>query len=275
MGSAPLPAEFFKEDRMMYNNVSIAMLLTLLAGLATGIGSIFALFTSLDNKKFLSAVLGFSAGIMIYISFEEMFAKSKEYLCSGYGELTGIWLAVISFLGGMGIIMIIDNFIPSPESDLTAVKAGKHSMHKMGLLTASAIAIHNFPEGLATFATTLNSPTLGIAMACAIAIHNIPEGIITAVPILCSTGNKKTAFLVSFFSGLTEPLGAIIGYLLLRPFLNDTVFGILFGIIAGIMIYISVEELVPMAREYDKGNSMIFGIIAGMAVMASSLILIM
>lgn len=259
----------------MHNNVSMAMLLTLLAGLATGIGSILALFTSLDNKKFLSAILGFSAGIMIYISFEEMLAKSKDYLCSGWGEHLGIWLAVASFLGGMGIIMLIDNLIPSPESDLTAIKTGKHKMHRMGILTAAAIAIHNFPEGLATFATTLNSPALGIAMASAIAIHNIPEGIITAVPILSSSGNRKTAFFVSFFSGLTEPLGAVIGYLVLRPFLNDTVFGVLFGIIAGIMVYISIEELIPMAREYDKGNSMVFGVIIGMAIMAASLMLLL
>lgn len=257
----------------MYDNVSMAMLLTLLAGLATGIGSIAALFTSMNNKKFLSAILGFSAGIMLYISFEEMFAKSQDYLSSVHST-SGIWIALASFLGGMGIIMLIDNLIPSPESDLTAVKAGKHSMHKMGILTASAIAIHNFPEGLATFATTLSSPSLGIAMACAIAIHNIPEGIITAVPIICSTGSKKTAFKVSFLSGLTEPLGAVIGYLLLRPFLSDTLFGVLFGVIAGIMVYISIEELIPMAREYDKGNSMIFGAILGMAVMAASLMML-
>lgn len=259
----------------MYDNVSMALLLTLLAGLATGIGSVLALFTSLDNKKFLSAILGFSAGIMLYISFEEMLAKSNEYLVSVCGGNIGILLSVAAFLGGMVLIMLIDNLIPSPESDLTAIKAGKHSIHKTGILTAAAIAIHNFPEGLATFATTLNSPTLGVAMACAIAIHNIPEGIITAVPILCSGGSRRTAFTVSFFSGLTEPFGAVIGYLVLRPFLNDTIFGILFGIIAGIMVYISIEELIPMAREYDKGNSMVIGVILGMAIMAASLMLLM
>ena len=145
----------------------------------------------------------------------------------------------------------------------------------MGVMTALAIAIHNFPEGLATFASTLDDVSLGLAIAVAIAIHNIPEGIVTSVPIYHATGKRKKAFLVSLLSGLTEPLGALIGYLILRPFLSDTVYGIIFASISGIMIYIAIEELIPMAREYDKGNSMILGCIFGMMVMALSLIMFM
>ena len=261
----------------MDNNVIYALILTILAGLTTGIGSIIGLFVPRENKTFLSAALGFSAGVMLYVSFIEMFPKSQEYLSDYFGQSIGIWWVSGAFFLGMILIMLIDNFIPSPESDLTAQKSGQHSatLERMGLLTALAIAIHNFPEGLATFASTLDDVSLGVAIAVAIAIHNIPEGIVTSVPIYHATGKKKKAFIVSLLSGLTEPLGAVIGYLILRPFLNDALYGIIFAAIAGIMVYISIEELIPMAREYDKGNSMISGCIAGMMIMALSLILLM
>lgn len=259
----------------MYGNAGAALVLTLLAGLATGIGSLIALFTRNTNKRFLAGALGFSAGVMIYISFAEMLKKSEEYFGGSFSG-NGMWLACASFFAGMALIMLIDNLIPSPESDLTAAKAGQHDavLARMGVLTALAIAIHNLPEGLATFTSSLEDVSLGIAIAVAIAIHNIPEGIVTSVPIYYATGSRKKAFGISFLSGLTEPLGAIIGYLLLRPFLNDTVYGAIFGMIAGIMVYIAVEELIPMAREYDKGNTMILGVMGGMAIMAVSLMLL-
>lgn len=259
----------------MYGNAGAALVLTLLAGLATGIGSLIALFNRNTNKRFLAGALGFSAGVMIYISFAEMLKKSEEYFDGSYSG-SGMWLACASFFAGMALIMLIDNLIPSPESDLTAAKAGQHDavLARMGVLTALAIAIHNLPEGLATFTSSLEDVSLGIAIAVAIAIHNIPEGIVTSVPIYYATGNRKKAFGISFLSGLTEPLGAIVGYLLLRPFLNDTVYGAIFGMIAGIMVYIAVEELIPMAREYDKGNTMILGVMGGMAIMAVSLMLL-
>ncbi len=261
----------------MSNNAVIALLLTIFAGMATGIGSIISLFTKRTNQRFLSYALGFSAGVMIYISFVEMFAKSQEYLIGSMGEISGVWYSCGAFFLGMALIMLIDNLIPSPESELTASKAGVHNatLQRTGMLMALAIGIHNFPEGLATFTSALDDVSLGVAIAVAIAIHNVPEGIATSVPIYYATGNKKKAFFISVLSGLTEPLGALLGYLLLRPFLNDTAYGIIFGLIAGIMVYISIEELIPMAREYDKGNSMIFGAIFGMVVMAVSLIMFM
>ena len=261
----------------MDNNVLTAFLLTLCAGLATCVGGVISLFTKRTNTKFLSASLGFSAGVMIYISFVEMFPKAQEYLIASFGERGGTWAVCAAFFGGMALIMLIDNLIPSPESDLTAIKAGKHDakLQRMGLLMALAIGIHNFPEGLATFTSTLDNIKLGVTIAVAIAIHNIPEGIVTAVPVYFATGSRKRAFWMSMLSGLTEPLGAVVGYLILRPFLSGTVYGIIFAAIAGMMIYVSVEELIPMAREYDKGNTMIFGCIAGMTIMAVSLILFM
>lgn len=261
----------------MDNNVIYALLLTLLAGLTTGVGSVIGLFVPRTKKKFLSLALGFSAGVMLYISFVEMFPNAQEYLSVSFGTVGGIWFTCGAFFFGMVLIMLIDNLIPSPESDLTAQKAGQHTsgLERMGILTAMAIAIHNFPEGLATFASTLDDVSLGAAIAVAIAIHNVPEGIATSVPIYHATGKKKKAFFISLLSGLTEPLGAVIGYLILRPFLSDTAYGVIFGCIAGIMVYIAVSELIPMAREYDKGNSMILGCIAGMMIMAVSLIMFM
>ena len=261
----------------MHNNAYAAMLLTLFAGLATGVGGIISLFTRRTNTRFLSGALGFSAGVMIYISFVEMFPKSQDYLIGIYGATNGTWAACAAFFGGMLAIMLIDNLIPSPESDLAAAKAEGHDadLSRMGVVMTLAIAIHNFPEGLATFTSTLDNIRLGSTIAAAIAIHNIPEGIVTAVPIYFSTGSKKKAFMTSLLSGLTEPLGAAIGYLILRPFLSDKLYGIIFAAIAGMMIYVSAEELIPMAREYDKGNTMISGVIAGMAIMAISLILFM
>lgn len=261
----------------MNTNFFTALILTVLAGLATGIGSIVGIFVPRTNKKFLACALGFSAGVMIYISFAEMFAKAREYLSSAMGVSHGMLICCTSFFSGMALIMLVDNLIPSPESNLTAQKTGHsaNTLEKTGMVTALAIAIHNFPEGLATFASALSDTTLGLAIAVAIAIHNIPEGIVTSVPIYHATGNKKKAFYVSLLSGLTEPLGAVMGYPILRPFLNSTTYGIVFAAIAGIMIYIAVEELIPMAREYDKGNCMILGCICGMMIMALSLIMFM
>lgn len=247
-------------------------MLTVFAGLSTGIGSLIALFAKRTNTKFLSLSLGFSAGVMLYVSMIEIFSKAKNYLTDANGYTIGYWLCVIAFFAGIVIIALIDFFIPSTESDIGS-KGNNQNLNRMGIMTALAIAIHNFPEGMATFTSALRDPCLGVAIAVAIAIHNIPEGIATSLPIYFSTGKKGKAFLISFLSGITEPLGAIVGYLLLRPFFNDTVFGMLFSAIAGIMVFISLEELIPMAHEYEKSKITIIGVIIGMIIMAVSLLL--
>ncbi|MEZ4999927.1 MAG: zinc transporter ZupT [Bacteroidales bacterium] len=263
---------------MEFSAVFHAFLLTLFAGLSTGIGSALAFFTKKTNTRFLSISLGFSAGVMIYVSFVEIFFKAKESLVSVLGERGGSWVTVASFFGGILFIAIIDRFIPTVENpheikkieDMNK-KASDTRLMRMGMFTALAIGIHNFPEGLATFTAALNDPELGIAIAIAIAIHNIPEGIAVSVPVYYATGNRKKAFTLSFLSGLSEPIGAIIGYLILLPFMNDAVFGILFASVAGIMVFISLDELLPAAREYGEHHLSIYGLLAGMAVMALSL----
>ncbi len=262
-----------------------AFLLTLFAGLSTGIGSALAFFTKKTNTKFLSVSLGFSAGVMIYVSMIEIFAKAQDSLTGVYGEKIGNVYTILGFFGGMFLIAIIDKLIPEFENPHEIHKvedvesqvemAKKKKLLKMGIVSAIAIAIHNFPEGLATFTAAITDPTLGIAIAFAIAIHNIPEGIAVSIPLYYATGSKKKAFWYSLLSGLAEPVGAIIGFAILMPYLNDTVFGLLFASVAGIMVFISLDELLPTAREYGEPHSAIYGLIAGMIVMAVSLILFM
>lgn len=265
----------------MNENVTYALGLTVFAGLSTGIGSLIGLLSKKFNPKYLAASLGFSAGVMIYVSMIEIFVKAKDSLVLAYGDKQGNWLTVIGFFVGIGIIALIDKLIPSFENphELKSIKeidfdkpTGQKKLLRMGLFSAIAIAIHNFPEGLATFMGALTEPALGVSIAVAIAIHNIPEGLAVSIPIFYATKNKKKAFVYSFLSGLSEPVGAIIGYFILRSIFNEATFGLIFASVAGIMVYISLDELLPTAEEYGEHHIAIFGLIAGMIVMAISLL---
>ncbi len=260
------------------SQVLFAFLLTVFAGLATGIGSALAFYMKRTNKSFLSVALGFSAGVMIYVSFVEIFPKALTALTSSYGQNRGYLYTTIAFFFGMLLIGVIDKFIPESKNphevkDVTDMKSGDSALLRMGLFSALAIAIHNFPEGIATFTAALTDVKLGIGIAIAIAIHNIPEGIAVSVPIYYATGDKKKAFKLSFLSGMSEPIGALVGFLILRPFLNDALFGIIFAAVAGIMVFISLDELLPTAEKYGRHHLSIYGLIAGMMVMATSLVL--
>ncbi|OCA82346.1 zinc transporter ZupT [Bacillus sp. FJAT-27225] len=266
----------------MSEEILFAFGLTLFAGLATGIGSLMAFFTSTTNTKFLSVTLGFSAGVMIYVSMIEIFQKAKTALVTALGVQGGNWATVGGFFGGILLIALIDKFIPKQGNphELKKVEdmqpgsaAQDAALLKMGTFTALAIGIHNFPEGIATFTSAIENPALGVAIAIAIAIHNIPEGIAVSVPVYFATGDKKKAFKLSFLSGLSEPVGALVAYLFLMPFLNDVMFGVIFAAVAGIMVFISLDELLPAAKRYDETHLPIYGLIAGMAVMAVSLLL--
>lgn len=263
------------------DNLLFAFGLTLFAGLATGVGSFIGLLHKKFNPKFLAASLGFSAGVMIYVSLVEIFAKAKDSLSLEYGDKTGYWMTVVGFFAGIALIGIIDKLIPSGENphelnktkDYDNSKHAKTKLMRLGLFSALAIGIHNFPEGLATFLAAIENPTLGISIAVAIAIHNIPEGLAISVPIYYATGNKKKAFILSFLSGLAEPIGALVGYFILQYFFSDATFGLVFAAVAGIMVYISLDELLPTAEEYGEHHIAIYGLIAGMALMSVSLVL--
>jgi len=278
-------------------NAFFAFAITLFAGLCTGIGSLIAFFNKKSNPKFLSVSLGFSAGVMIYVSMVELFFQAKQDLVRELGLVKGSWITVIAFFGGMFLIAVIDKLIPSSENphELHSVEElhdkhpdkshhaeqikkreeaiKNHRLMRLGLFTALAISIHNFPEGLATFVAALQEPQIAIPIAAAIAIHNIPEGIAVSVPIFYATGSRKKALLYSFLSGLTEPLGALLGYLIILPFISDALMGIIFALVAGIMVFISLDELLPSAREYGEHHLAIYGLVAGMIIMAVSLLL--
>ncbi len=298
------------------NPVWTALGLTIFAGMATGIGSIIAFTAKRTNYRFLSVATGFSAGVMLYISFTEILIKGANTLTAQYGDYTGYLINTASFFGGMVLIGLVDNLIPAGENphethseeetaplhdpsakfpdfeqadkifpgDLSSGvhdhSAHHHKLMRMGMFTALAIAIHNLPEGLATFLSSLQDISLGLPIAVAVALHNIPEGISVAVPIFYATGNRRKAFVYSLFSGLAEPVGAIIAYLFLRLIASGGTgaippqfMGILFGGVAGIMVYISLDELLPTSRAFGKGHDSILGLITGMLAMALSLIL--
>lgn len=275
------------------SDLLFAFLLTLFAGMATGIGSLIAFMTSRTNYRMLSVSTGLSAGVMLYVSFVEIFPKAHDTLMQSYADQVAYWMTSISFFGGMLLIGLIDNLIPSTENphELHEEEAYKELHEKsndhhdkkllrMGIFTALAIGIHNFPEGLATFLSALSNPSLGIAIAVAIALHNIPEGISVSVPIYYATNNRRRAFFYSVLSGLAEPIGALVAYgaivaicgvegFVVPPLLM----GCLFAGVAGIMVYISIDELLPVSRAYGKGHDSLLGLIAGMVIMALSLAL--
>ncbi|MDR3286981.1 MAG: zinc transporter ZupT [Prevotellaceae bacterium] len=266
----------------MQKDILIPLILTLFAGLATGVGSAIAFFAHRTNKRFLSFSLGLSAGVMIYVSFVELFNQAQTSLSAHFGLKMGMSITVLCFFAGMLLIGIIDRIVPSVENphearsveSMNTLPPKNAKLMRMGLITALAIGIHNFPEGVATFVAALENSTLGIAIAVAIAIHNIPEGIAVSVPIYYATGDRKKAFFLSFLSGLAEPVGALLAYLLLMPFISPVVMGYVFAFVAGIMVFISFDELLPAAREYGEHHTSIFGLVSGMAVMAVSLILL-
>jgi len=259
------------------NDVLFAFLLTLFAGLTTGIGGIIGLFARRNNRKFLSVCLSFSAGVMIYISFVEIFNKANDSLGYRYGDDNGFLFTTIAFFVGIASIALIDKLIP--HNDEKAANNLEHDndrkgLNRTGLMTAVAIAIHNFPEGMVTFMAAMYDPALGVAVAIAIALHNIPEGIAVSAPIYYATGNKKKALLLSFGSGLTEPLGALFAYILLSNLFHEGLFGFIFAAVGGIMVFISVHNLLPVAHEYGDNHQVMKGLFAGMVIMALSLIFI-
>lgn len=266
---------------MEYENILLAFALTLIAGLSTGLGGLIAFFTKRDNVHFLTVALGFSAGVMLFVSFVDIFPEALKGFESRYEE-NGMLATCLAFFGGMGLIALIDFMIPESENphemNYTEGIAREHDapnrkgFHRIGVMLALSIAIHNFPEGLATFAVSLSDINVALPIVLAIALHNIPEGVAVAVPIHQATGNRWKALLYSILSGLAEPLGALMGFLILIPFWNETIEASVLGITAGIMVYISIDELLPTSERYGHHHLSIIGVVAGMMLMAITMI---
>jgi len=266
----------------------LAFTVTLAAGLATGIGSAIAFFTTTTNKAFFAVSIGFSAGVMIYLSFVEILPKANEYIAGETSAVAASAISTAALIGGMVLMAVLDFSVPSAANphentdveimDSKTFEAKEYAtknkaLLRTGVVTALAIAMHNFPEGLATFLLVLDDPAVGIALAIAVAMHNIPEGIAVSVPVYYATKSRAKAFRYSFLSGLSEPAGAVIGYLLLAPFLTDFLLGVIFAGVGGVMVFLAIDTLLPTARNSDRGHLSVYGFIGGILVMAVSLIL--
>ena len=277
------------------NSILTALLLTLIAGSATGIGGALVLFKKKISSNFLAGALGLSAGVMIFISLAELFPEAQAEIIAGGHTKYGKLFTLLAFFAGMGIIMLIDFLVPEYENPheasglslnerTSAVGMMEHSgnakaLHRLGLMSAMAIAIHNFPEGIATFIGALNDPQMGAGITFAIAIHNIPEGIAVAIPIYYATRSKAKALILATLSGFSEVLGALLCWAITAFFGVEItgggpVFPLILAAVAGIMIYISLDELLPTAEKYGKHHIAIAGVIAGMAIMGISLLII-
>ncbi|ENX03785.1 MULTISPECIES: zinc transporter ZupT [Acinetobacter] len=256
--------------------VYTAFAVTLFAGLATVVGGGLVLFLKKPNLRVMSFGLAFAAGAMIYVSLTEILTKSIDSFSVAYGAKIGYAWGTLTLLLGAVLVLLLDHLVPNPHETLeknNTQDLGQEQLLRTGLLTLFAITAHNLPEGMATFFATLESPMLGAPLAVAIAIHNIPEGVAIALPVYMATHRQSYALLASLVSGLAEPLGAALGYFILAPYLNTTIYGIIFGLIGGVMVYLALDEMLPTAKRYSKGHETVYGLISGMAALASSLVI--
>ena len=264
-----------------FSTILIALGLTLIAGLSTGIGALLSFFTRRTDTRILAGALGLSAGVMVYISFMELMPQAVEGLSGIYGHHSATAIMLGAFLAGIMIIALIDYFVPEDENphethSLDELDSNKshHHLKRTGTRLALAIGIHNFPEGMATFISALDGMEVALPIVIAIAIHNIPEGIAVSVPIYHSTGNRRKALRYTILSGLAEPAGALMGMAFLLPFWSPMVNSICLAAVAGIMVYISFDELLPSAESFGHHHISLIGVVVGMALMGLTLIVL-
>lgn len=263
------------------STITIALLLTLFAGLSTGIGAVISFFTRHTDTRLLAGALGLSAGVMIYISFMELMPQATAGLSTVLPHRWASAAMLGAFFAGIALIALIDWLVPADENphethSLSELDSDRphHHLKRTGVMLALAIGIHNFPEGMATFISALDGLEVALPIVIAIAIHNIPEGIAVSVPIYHSTGNRRKAFLYSLLSGLAEPAGALIGMLFLLPFWSPVVNAVCLAVVAGIMVYIAFDELLPSAESFGHHHLSLIGIIVGMALMGATLVIL-
>jgi len=252
---------------MNFNEIIIPFLLTILAGLSTVVGSLIFLSSTFRKRRFISFFLGLSAGVMIYLSFIELLPYAIKEI--------GFSSANLFFFIGIIVMALIDFILPHhyleekicPRQNIIDPK-----LLSTGLVVTLGLIIHNFPEGMAVFLSSFTNIRFGILLAIAIAIHNIPEGIAVAAPIYHATQSKSKAIKYAFISGMAEPLGAVIAYLLLKPYLDQNILSYIFALVAGVMVYISFDELLPACFREGHGHRAILGIVSGMIIVSISLL---
>jgi ZIP family zinc transporter len=251
----------------------VALAVCAAAAMSTVLGSVFVVFAKEPSPRLLAFGLAFAGGAMVYVSLVEIFWKADQAFAELHDARTAYTYATLAFFAGVLMLALIDRLIPNPHGVMTSANGDQAQIKRVGLLAAFAITAHNLPEGLATFLATLDNPAVGVSLAAAIAIHNIPEGVSIAIPVFYATGSRTKAVLATVLSALAEPAGALIGYAILAPFLSPTVFAVVFGMIAGAMVFLALDELLPTAKRYAVGHETVYGIVTGMAALAVSLIL--
>ena len=276
----------------MENNFVIAFVFATIAGLSTVIGGFVTFFIKGNSLKYLSFGLGLSAGVMLFISLVDLYPHSLEMIKEQIGNHFA-WLSILFFGLGMLTAVLIDYFVPDHlQTSMFTKQIGANETHtdstdcvenenavisigkikRAGIITAIVVAIHNLPEGLATFTMTTQNVMLGAGIVFAISIHNIPEGMAISIPVYQATHSKRKAFLYSFLSGMAEPIGGVVGYLIIKALFPDLCVGFLFALVAGIMTYISIDTLLPLSRDYDTGHYSVSGIVLGLLTMGTALI---
>lgn len=255
---------------MLTQPAVFALLLASAAGLSTLLGAAVLCCSNAHNERMLSVALGFAAGIMLSVSFLDLYPNAEELFRKVYSDGWAVSFAVLFLIAGLLIAALIDKFVPHDSFDPLTGEAPHKNLFRVGVVSMIAIGLHNFPEGIATFMAGYKNISLGVSIALAISLHNIPEGIAVAMPIYYATNNKKKAVFYTFLSGVAEPVGALAAFLILRPFINDVVLGALFAGVAGIMIYITIEELIPSSRQYGHDTAALLATFAGICLMPLS-----
>ncbi|NLV17159.1 MAG: zinc transporter ZupT [Syntrophomonadaceae bacterium] len=251
---------------MFSDQVLIALGLSFVAGLSTLIGFI-TIFIKIEQKKMVSLGLGFAAGVMLSVSFGDLFPEAQHLMSVNAGSTRGLIASLLFLMAGMAMAAGMDRFVPHAEENKLEHDKPHEDLFRVGFVSMLAIMLHNFPEGMATFMAGYNDLSLGFSIALAISLHNIPEGIAVAVPIYHATGRVLDSFKYTLLAGIAEPIGGILAFLVLRPFLNDFVLGASFALVAGMMIYISMEELIPSSRQYGYKRMALIATLAGICIM--------
>ena len=252
---------------MFEPNALRALLMATVAGMSTLLGALIVLFTKGKNEKLVSMSLGFAAGVMISVTFSDLLPNATAALQTYSGEKAGALLGIVFLVLGILLAAALDKLVPHQAFDKTSGGKPHNDLYRVGFVSMLAIGLHNFPEGIATFMAGFEDAGLGLSIAVAIAMHNIPEGITVALPIYFSTNSRKKAIKYTFISGFAEPLGALLAFRVLRPFIKDMLMGAIFGIVSGIMLYIAIEELIPSSRQYGHDRHALIATFSGLCMM--------
>ena len=250
----------------------IALGISMIAGMATLVGALIIFLTKGKSEKTVTFSLAFAAGVMLTVSFSDLLPEARGFLSVSHGDTLGVLYMIIFLIVGIIVASAIDYFVPHEDFDEERQDKPHQNLFRVGFISMLAIGLHNFPEGIAVFMAGFSDLALGVSVAVAITMHNIPEGIAVAMPIYFATGSKKEALKYSFYSGVAEPVGALLAFLVLRPFINDFLLGAIFAMVAGIMLYIAIEELIPSSRQYGCNRLALLGTFAGICIMPLSYI---